>query len=112
MRKKYIVDKKVIQDFENEIGFTIESDYKILLYDQKDGSVMGEVYNAFGNCLELDFNPEYDLNPEYIETFLEKFLQNEDDAVWNSHIPHLSNLNIVDESYSKWRDRMAYIYLN
>lgn len=112
MRKKYIVNKKVVQDFENEIGFTIESDYKILLYDQKDGSRMGEVYNVFGNCLELDFNPEYDFNPEQIETFLEKFLQNEDDTVWNSHIPHLSNLNIIDESESKWRDRMAYVYLN
>ncbi|WP_343643324.1 hypothetical protein [Chryseobacterium sp.] len=112
MRKKYIVNKKVIQDFENEIGFTIESDYKILLYDQKDGSVMGEVYNAFGNCLELDFNPEYDFNPEHIETFLQKFLENENDEVWNNHILHLSNLNIIDESESKWRDRMAYIYLN
>lgn len=112
MRKKYIVNKKVIQDFENEIGFTLESDYTIVLFDKKDGSVMGEVYNVFGNCLELDFNPEYDLNSEHVETFLEKFLENENDEVWNNHIPHLTNLNIVDESESKWRDRMAYIFLN
>ena len=112
MRKKYIVDKKVIQDFENEIGFLTESDYKILLYDKKDGSVMGEMYNPFGNCLELDFNPEYDLKPEQIETFLEKFLQNEDDTVWNTRKKYISNLNIIDEMESKWRDRMAYFYLN
>jgi hypothetical protein len=112
MRKKYIVDKKVIQDFENEIGFTIESDYKIVLYDKKDGSIMGEVYNPFGNCLELDCNPEYDFKSEHVETFLEKFLQSENDSAWNNHITHLKNLTLTDENESKWKDRMAYIYLN
>ncbi|PRB02592.1 hypothetical protein CQ046_11930 [Chryseobacterium sp. MYb7] len=112
MRQKYIVDKKAVQDFENEIGFTIESDYTIVLFDKKDGSVMGEVYNVFGNCLELDFNPEYDIQPQHIETFLQKFLENENDVVWNNHITHLSNLNIIDDSHSKWKERTAYIYLN
>ncbi|MDN5478188.1 MAG: hypothetical protein L0G39_14735 [Chryseobacterium sp.] len=112
MRKKYIVNKKVVQDFENEIGFTIESDYTIVLYDKKDSSIMGEVYNVFGDYLALDINPEYDLHPQYIEKFLERFLEHENDTVWNHRKVHLSNMNVTDENDSKWRDRMAYIYLN
>lgn len=112
IREIYIINKKTVQDFENEIGFEIESDYVIVLHDKKDGSVIGEVYNVFGDYFNLDFNPEYDINTEHIKAFLQKFLQNKDDSVWNNHIPHLTDLTLIDENESKWKDRMGYVYLN
>lgn len=110
MREKYIINKKLVQDFENKIGFEIESDYVMVLYDKKDGIIMGEIYNKFDGCVEVDVNPEYEIQSLQIGIFLQYFLDYEDDEVWNSY--DITNIYIIKENMSKWKDRVGYIYLN
>ncbi|MCQ4142677.1 hypothetical protein [Chryseobacterium sp. EO14] len=112
IREIYIINKKTVDDFENEIGFEIESDYVIVLYDKTDGSVIGEIYNKFDGWLEADINPEYEIQSLQIEIFLQKFLNNENDPIWNRCKKDLSDIHIVDKDLSKWKDRIGYIYLN
>lgn len=114
MKEKYIVNKKIIDDFENEIGFEIESDYVIVLYDKTDGSVIGDIYNKFDGFIEVDITPEYRIQPLQlqIEIFLLNFLDSENDPVWNLCKKDLSDIHIVDEDLSKWKDRIGYIYWN
>lgn len=110
MKEKYVINKRIVQDFENEIGFAIESDYTIVLYDKKDGSVMGEIHNKFDGGIEVDVNPEYEMQPIQIGIFLQFFLDYEEDKVWNSY--DITNIYIIQENRSKWKDRIGYIYLN
>lgn len=112
IRRKYIINRKTVQDFEKEIGFEIESDYTIVLYDKKDGVIIGEIYNRFEGCLELDINPEYQIQPLQVEIFLCHFFDREDDIIWNTCKKYLSDIHLVDESSSKWKDRINYIYWN
>ncbi|MGE8434816.1 hypothetical protein [Chryseobacterium joostei] len=112
MREIYIINRKTVQDFENEIGFEIESDYVIVLYDKTDGSVLGEIYNKFDGWLEIDINPEYEIQLLQIEIFLLQFLDRENNPVWNLCKKDLSDIHIIDKALSKWKDRIGYIYLN
>ena len=61
--KKHVINKKIVNNFENEISFTIDPDYTIVLYNKKDGTVMGEVYNKFDGCMEVDIDPQYEIPP-------------------------------------------------
>jgi len=112
MREKYIINKKVVRNFEDEIGFAIESDYKILLYDKNNNAIIGEIDNPFGGCLWLDSNPEYDISLFHVEIFLQKFIEHEDDEIWYTRKRHISELSIVEESESKWKNRIGYVYFN
>ncbi|WP_143883519.1 hypothetical protein [Chryseobacterium binzhouense] len=112
IREKYIINRKTVQDFENEIGFYIESDYTIVLYDKKDGSIMGVLYNKFEGWLEIDINPVYKIQPLQVEIHLLHFLDNEDDPLWNPSKKYLSDIRIVCQGMSKWKDSVGYIYWN
>ncbi|VXC58439.1 hypothetical protein [Chryseobacterium sp. 8AT] len=110
MREKYIINKKIVTSFENEIGFAIDTDYTIVLYDKKDGTVMGEVYNKFDGHMEVDINPQYEISPLQIIIFLQYFLDTENDTVWNEY--EITNIYIVHEDQSKWKDKIGYVYFN
>lgn len=112
IREIYIINRKTVQDFEKEIGFEIESDYVIVLYDKTDGSVLGEICNKFDGWLELDINPVYEIQPLQLEIHLLHFLDNEDDPIWNPCKKYLSDIHIVRQDISKWKDRIGYIYWN
>ncbi|WP_284464738.1 hypothetical protein [Chryseobacterium sp.] len=112
MRQIYIINRKTVQDFENEIGFEIESDYVIVLFDKTDGSVIGDIYNKFDGWLEVDINPVYEIQLLQVEIHLLNFLDREDDPVWNLCKKDLSNIHIVDKALSKWKNRIGYIYWN
>lgn len=114
MREIYIINKKTVKDFENEIGFEIESDYVIVLYDKIDGSVIGDIYHKFDGWLEIDINPVYEIQPLQlqVEISLLNFLDREDNPVWNLCKKDLSDIHIVDNALSKWKDRIGYIYWN
>lgn len=112
IREKYIINRKTVQDFEKEIGFAIESDYTIVLYDKKDGMIMGVLYNKFDGWLEIDINPVYKIQLLQVEIHLLNFLDNEDDPVWNPCKKYLSEIRIVRQDISKWKDRVGYIYWN
>lgn len=73
---------------------------------------MGKLCNKFEGYLELDINPEYDIQPLQIEIFLQKFLETEDNEIWNDCKKYISDLDMVQESQSGWKDRIGYVYLN
>ncbi|SIQ39778.1 hypothetical protein SAMN05880574_1128 [Chryseobacterium sp. RU37D] len=112
IREIYIINIKTVQDFEKEIGFAIDSDYTIVLYDKKDGVIMGVLYNKFEGWLEIDINPVYKIQLSQVEIHLLHFLDSENDPVWNPCKKYLFDIHIIDKALSKWKDRVGYIYWN
>ncbi|MDP9961661.1 hypothetical protein [Chryseobacterium lathyri] len=97
MKQKYIRNKKVVTDFEKQIGFEFETDYKILLYERNNGLIIGNVYNPWGNYLEVSIDPKYEIDLEQLKYKLKRFLKQENDRIWNTLIEFINQIDCINE---------------